>query len=101
VTFQRVLALDPASVTALVNLGRLHTMQGEIPKGREYLVRGVGLYPGYAPLFVALGENYYRAGEWTEATAAFERARALDPRNPKLDRILDELRRRAGPMKPF
>ncbi|MBT0653763.1 tetratricopeptide repeat protein [Geomobilimonas luticola] len=95
-TYQRVLSMDPASVRALINLGRLYTMRGDTAKGRGYLLKAVELYPGYSPSYVALGENYYRAGEWEQAVAAYGKARALDPQAKGLDSVLHELKGRAG-----
>jgi hypothetical protein len=40
------------------------------------------------------GNTYLAAGQWADATAAFERARALDPKRPYVAERLAEVERR-------
>jgi hypothetical protein len=42
----------------------------------------------------AHGNSYLMAGQWADATAAFERARVLDPKRPYVAERLAEVERR-------
>lgn len=91
--YEKVLAIDAVSVSALLNIGLLQSSLGEVSKGRAYLVKAVELYPAHAPAYAALGDNFFRAGEHEKGLLAYERALQLDPKNAAFALALNEARK--------
>lgn len=89
--YERVLAIDPVSVSALINLGLLHTSQNDTLQGRAYLIKAMELYPAHPPVYAALGDNYRKEGEVRKAILAYERALQLNPKDTVVARALEEV----------
>ena len=81
------MALDPNSSSALSGLADIYTETGQTGKAVELLRKLIDRHPNNAQAHFSLGYNYRFAGVTTEAIAAMERARALEPYNPKFRSI--------------
>jgi tetratricopeptide (TPR) repeat protein len=77
--YREILAGDPGSLIALVNLGKIAVMMGNPGEAAAMLARAVVLAPERAPLQVDLGEVLGALGRHDEALAAFEAALAANP----------------------
>ncbi len=77
--FRRVLAIDPSSVVAHVNLGRALTDQGRAEEGMTHYRQALAIDPCDAEGRLNLANALARAGRGAEATAEY---RALLSRHP-------------------
>ncbi len=80
-TLRQVLALEPRSVPARVNLGNLAVRRRDLAGAERTYREALALDPGFGPAWYALGNVLLGTGRVREAVAAFERAAAADPRD--------------------
>lgn len=80
---EEALALDPTLLPTLVYLARVYMDDHNWPAAVRVLEEAVRQVPDDAALRLNLGICYRHAGRHQEARAAYERALALDPRDPK------------------
>jgi TolB-like protein len=79
--FQRVLQLQPNSLTALEYCGYIHRRQGQWKRSLSELEKCAEQDPRNALLPANIGNSYLQLRMWKEATRAGSRALALDPHN--------------------
>ncbi len=77
--YLRALSLDTSYREALYGLGNLYMEMGDVGQSREFLWHVVNSHSDFADGFLSLGDNYYMAGEWTEAEKLYAEALRLDP----------------------
>ena len=77
----RVLALDPTHVEALVLRSHIALQEGDVMSARELLTHGLLLAPDQAELHEALAAVQYVAGEFDQARASLVRAEKLGAPN--------------------
>lgn len=78
--YRRVLQRDPGRADVLYQLGTLELRRNSIRLGTEMLETTARLLPASAQVANNLGIAYQMAGRYAEASAAFERALQIDPR---------------------
>jgi Tfp pilus assembly protein PilF len=81
--YRTALRLDPRFVPALVNLADLDRMRGQNQEGADLLHQAVGLEPGNADAWHALGLALVRRHNAAEALPALRRASDLAPANAR------------------
>jgi tetratricopeptide (TPR) repeat protein len=79
--FDRVLALEPDNVEALVSRGDAFSLLGDPGRAMADLNRAVALAPGNATVLVARGQVESRRGNLAGAMRDYEAALKADPRN--------------------
>ncbi|MBI1328826.1 MAG: tetratricopeptide repeat protein [Alphaproteobacteria bacterium] len=72
--FRRVLALDPARLEALVNLGNLLRSQGDFTAAIALLEPAKARAPDSPELWLTLGSAYREFGDWQQAEFHFREA---------------------------
>jgi enediyne biosynthesis protein E4 len=92
----RVSAAEQPDGQSLWPQARAAMESGDFSKARELLLRAVKLYPKDASLWFHLGASCAQLNDVDAAIAAFERSRALDPRQPQTDFNLALLYWRGG-----
>jgi tetratricopeptide (TPR) repeat protein len=80
--FRAVLLQDPKSVPALEGLSRIAARMNDAPASLGFLQRAADLKPDDASIVNQLGVAYVSNGRRKEAAAVFDRALALNPRDP-------------------
>lgn len=80
---EEALALDPTLLPTLVYLARVYMDDHDWAAAVRVLEEAVRQVPDDAALRLNLGICYRHAGRFQEAVAAYERALALDPKDPK------------------
>jgi tetratricopeptide (TPR) repeat protein len=85
---QKVLALDPSSQTALMQLGELELRAGQYAKATEYLKRARALRPEDSTAAFYEGKALVKAGDLTGARDALEDSVRLAPRQSAEARVL-------------
>lgn len=84
--YKRALSLVPDWTKALKNIGRDLYLLGDFPAAAEALRRYCDASLDDKEAHDLLGYVYYRQGKFTLSYRHYERARCLDPFNPKLER---------------
>ena len=79
--FERILGLDPANATALVNLGALEVEQHQAALARRHFLRAIEVDPGSSPAHAGLGVAALKMGDPQEAIAHLKIAVSLDRTN--------------------
>ena len=79
---QRAAALDPLSVRALSELGRLYAVQGEHEKAMVEWTKAVEIEPAFPTTYEHMGLSYCQRGMLTEAIAALQKAITVSPEDP-------------------
>lgn len=77
--FRRVIALDPKSSAAYVNLGVVYMRQKRWDEALAQLRKAEALSPGQPGISLNIGLAYYRESDFTEALAPFSEALRLAP----------------------
>lgn len=88
VGLEKVLALDPASQTALMQLGELELHAGQYSKATEYLKRARALRPEDPTAAFYEGKALVQAGNLTGARDALQESVRLAPRQSADARVL-------------
>jgi choline-sulfatase len=88
VGLEKVLALDPSSQTALMQLGELELHAGQYAKATEYLKRARALRPEDATAAFYEGKALVKAGNLTGARDALQDSVRLAPRQSADARVL-------------
>jgi predicted O-linked N-acetylglucosamine transferase (SPINDLY family) len=78
-SYRCAIALDPCSVRAHNNLGRVLERTGEWTEAADCYRRALALDPGYAAGHVNLGNMLSRSGARDEALACYQKAAVLKP----------------------
>ncbi|HEY7699278.1 MAG TPA: tetratricopeptide repeat protein, partial [Vicinamibacteria bacterium] len=81
--FLETLAASPAHAPSSVQLARIYSTWGRPKDARRVLESGLERHPEGLGLLNELGWLLLAEGEEREARAIFERAIAVDPRNPR------------------
>ncbi len=84
--YRHALALVPDWVKALKNIGRDLYLLGDYPNAEDALKRYCEAAPDDKEAHDLLGYLCYRQGKFMLSYGHYERARSLDPLNPKLER---------------
>ncbi len=80
-SYREAIGLDPGFVEAMVNLARIHLLEGDPDGARDWLERALRLAPAYPSVHAVRGLEARQRGDLHEALRAFTRARVLDPGN--------------------
>ncbi len=83
-TFDRVLAIDPGNIRALLLKGRAYTERGTYSEALVYLKRVIELEPGNADAWFYRGFTEQQMGRYTEADEAYSKAVELNPEFAKV-----------------
>lgn len=84
--YRQALEAAPDWAKALKNLGRDLYLSGDYGAAEETLTRYCEMQPDDKEAHDLLGYLCYRLGKYTRSFGHYERARLLDPLNPKLER---------------
>lgn len=77
--YERVLAVDPENQEILMGLGDLYTMEGQLDLGLPLLQKLLRKNPSHAIGWAALGTNYLKRGNYSEAEKAYKHAQSVQP----------------------
>jgi tetratricopeptide (TPR) repeat protein len=77
-SYERVLAMSPASGRAWIGLGMLDMLQRDFVKAKERLKKGLEHMPGHVGSWHALGWAYFVTGELDDAQKVFDHAMEMD-----------------------
>jgi len=80
--YRAVLLQDPKSVPALEGLSRIAARMNDAPSTLGFIARAAELRPDDSAIVNQLGVAYVSNGRRTEAAQAFDRAIAINPRDP-------------------
>jgi Tfp pilus assembly protein PilF len=94
--FRRVLESDPGNPGVLANLAVSLGQQRRMKEASDVMREAVRRDPGEAQNHFNLGAMLAEQGRWQEALSAFEQARALGLRNPRVQIALAKMRFRLG-----
>jgi len=94
--YARVLALEPANLLGLVNLGMVEFYSGHPDKAEELLKKAVRQRLESAPAWLTLGMIYMDRKEPDAALAALSQAMLQDPLNPRTRNFLGVVMGRRG-----
>ncbi len=89
--YREVLALDPDSRDAHLNLGVLHGLAGRDAAAVASLERAVELDPSRADAYALLTIAYIKVGRAEEGFVQLEKALAIDPDHPRARQLLRQL----------
>ena len=95
--YAAALALAPAEPDIVLGHPRLLVKLGLTDRAIEAYASWLGDHPDDADIWRELADAYQRARRWPAAIAALERALALRPHDPVLERRLAAVRVRAAP----
>jgi tetratricopeptide (TPR) repeat protein len=93
--FDEVLRSGPQQATVLLGAGVTARLQGRNDDARRFLVDALKLEPALTPASLLLGSVLYQTGDLDGAIETYQRALALDPKNPQLTRQLEAWRKEA------
>ena len=79
--YKKVLAIDPASRTALTSLGYVSREAGHDQEAEKYFQRLAAAYPNLYVPYLALGDLYASRREFAKAEVAYRKGYDLAPRN--------------------
>lgn len=81
---EQILAFQPQSLPALIELGWISASLGQLEEARGYLRRALEVDPSNVGALVALGSSFARHGQHDEAAPYFKRALDLEPGSPRV-----------------
>ena len=81
---REVVELSPANPAALTNLSLALLQQGKHSEAHVYAARAVTAAPDSVEALLVLADCHARAGDFSDALAAYERIIALEPRIPEV-----------------
>ena len=87
----------PDSAPQQASLAWLYAQRGQATEAERAIAAAIAVDPAMARPHVIRGVLAARAGRFREALASWKTARELDPRTPNIDRMIDEVTRRAAP----
>jgi tetratricopeptide (TPR) repeat protein len=93
--FDEALRSGPQQATVLLGAGVTARLQGRNDDARRFLVDALKLEPALTPASLLLGSVLYQTGDLDGAIETYQRALALDPKNPQLTRQLEAWRKEA------
>jgi tetratricopeptide (TPR) repeat protein len=79
VALERSLTIRPNDANTIWALAELHTAQGELDKGYDYLQRLFRIDPTYVMGWATLGNNYLARGNYGKAKEMYDKALVLQP----------------------
>jgi tetratricopeptide (TPR) repeat protein len=94
--YEKVLAVDPANLLGLVNLGVVEFTAGNHDAAETHLKKAVRARLETAPAWLTLGIIYMDADRLDEALAALTQAALHDPTNPRVHNYLGVVVGRMG-----
>jgi tetratricopeptide (TPR) repeat protein len=77
--FRKVLAKTPDDVPALLNLGSLSYLKGDMKSARQFYDRAAKQSPNNPSVLLALARVRHEAEDYAGATAAYNKLKAADP----------------------
>ncbi len=95
--FRGAAAANPWDSNAWGNLGVALLRRGDVQSSIDALEKAVSMDPGVADANFMLANAYARLGRLKQAEDALERGLEFAPRDTEARRMLDEIRRAAGP----
>jgi tetratricopeptide (TPR) repeat protein len=93
--FDEAVRSGPQQVMVLLGAGVTARLQGRNDDARRFLVDALKLEPSLTPASLLLGSVLYQTGDLDGAIDTYQRALALDPKNPQLARQLEAWRKEA------
>jgi len=93
--FDEALRSGPQQASVLLGAGVVARLQGRNDEARRFLVDALKLEPALSPASLLLGSILYQSGDLDGAIETYQRALALDPKNPQLGRQLEAWRKEA------
>jgi Tfp pilus assembly protein PilF len=93
---ERELSLNPASATALSQLGDAYLRQGHWDEAIRALQKSVWLNPYYSAPYILLGRAYAKKEQPSTAEGMFRRAIQYDPNNRTAHYLLAQLLQQLG-----
>jgi Flp pilus assembly protein TadD len=87
--YGKAFALDGRNVDAVAGLAELAFADGRYKQAAQYYARASRLRPGSLRYLMNLGNAHLRAGQRSEAAAAFRQVLELSPGNPTAKRNLE------------
>ena len=93
--FDEALRSGPQQASVLLGAGVVARLQGRNDEARRFLVDALKLEPALSPASLLLGSTLYQSGDLDGAIETYQRALALDPKNPQLGRQLEAWRKEA------
>jgi tetratricopeptide (TPR) repeat protein len=93
--FDEALRSGPQQSSVLLGAGVAARLLGRNDEARRFLVDALKLEPTLSPASLLLGSILYQTGDLDGAIETYQRALALDPKNPQLSRQLDAWRKEA------
>jgi tetratricopeptide (TPR) repeat protein len=77
--YRNALALDPALVPAMINLGNLHYARDELAEAQAFYVQAAVVDPACFEAHFNLGNIHHDLGRYSLAVACYDEALRLDP----------------------
>jgi len=84
--------LSPGDIGVLFQLGLLYYRDNQLQNAGQVFARAVELNPNYSNARYFLGLIYDRLGDRDSAVSEFEKIQGLNPDNPEVARVLENLR---------
>jgi tetratricopeptide (TPR) repeat protein len=81
-SYDKVLAISPKNVDAMLGLARLDIALGRMDDAEKRLFKAQKIAPKSAQVAVSLGQYYSARGDWTRALEQMKSARQLSPYDP-------------------
>jgi hypothetical protein len=94
--YRDALAANPKQADAHNGLGVIYAIQGKVELAEQEFRAAIAAAPNAGYLHNNLGYHYLQRGRLDEALAAFERARELEPGNPRVAANLATAREKLG-----
>ncbi|HYU76290.1 MAG TPA: tetratricopeptide repeat protein, partial [Ktedonobacteraceae bacterium] len=93
-SFERAIEMQPQELAPYAELTVIYTKQGQLPRAREILERGLRGNPKSAHLLALLSSVYLQGGDTRRATAVLEEAEQINPKLDIVQAMREELNRR-------
>lgn len=77
--YQRVLAVDPGLVPAIINLANIHYARDEIAQAQALYERAIALEPDVFESYFNLGNVFHDLGRYEDAQACYREALRINP----------------------
>ncbi len=91
---KKCLAVDPANLTALCNLGVVSEKRGDLPQAAMWYERALSTDPRHVPALYNLSVVLWRQEAWDKVVPLLDRVLALDPNHADARRYLPAARAR-------
>ncbi|MEM7314599.1 MAG: tetratricopeptide repeat protein, partial [Planctomycetota bacterium] len=88
--YRRLVEQDPNDVASLSNIGMILGRQGQLEEAARLLTKAVELEPSFATGHLNLAVTYRNMKSWPAALKHLERANALKPGNPTIQKLLTD-----------